>query len=99
MTVLRVSSLLLCTLLTSSSALASEPPTIPQPSAALIDKGDIGIAMYALLLVIAMQFAFIAWDRFTASRLTRALDRQADALWALRLALAERGVNPVEPSK
>lgn len=63
-----------------------------KPDATLIDKGEVGIVIYALLFVIAMLMLLIFSDKMIARSISRenakSMEKVADALNAMRVKLS-----------
>lgn len=63
-----------------------------KPEAALLDKGDLGIVIYALLFVIALLLVFSLFDRLAARGVAKetaaGMGRIADALSALNIQIS-----------
>jgi hypothetical protein len=69
---------------------------IPDPGAlgrALAENNDWRALMIVLVVVIAMQFAFIVWRELGLVGLRKSIDKVSEALWALRLSLIEERQN------
>jgi hypothetical protein len=68
---------------------------IPDPTAlskALAESDDWRAIVIVLIVVIAMQFAFIIWRELNLVRLIKGLDKVSDGLWGIRLSMA-RGIS------
>lgn len=76
-------------LLMLSTANSPDPTKLGNALASVNDWRAISIV---LVVVIGMLMGFIAWREFGLNRLAKALDGVTNVLWALRLALAERGI-------
>lgn len=73
----------------------TNPSTIPDAEGfgrALASNNDWRAISIVLIVVIAMLMGFIAWRELGLSRLAKSLDAVTNALWAMRIALAERGI-------
>ena len=72
---------------------ASASPTGPRPTElgnALASVNDWRAICIVLIVVIGMLMGFIVWRELGLSRLAKSMDKVSEALWALRLAIAER---------
>lgn len=67
-------------------------PSIPDPIAAgqaLATLNDWRAIMAVMMFVIVALIGFIVWREYSLSGLKKAIDKIADAMWALRLSIAE----------
>lgn len=82
--------------LTASAPKPTAIPSTTELSRALADSNDWRAILIVAVVVIAMLMGFIAWRELGLSRLAKALDGVTNALWALRLGLAEKGIKADE---
>lgn len=85
----------------TASAPVPKPPIVSaeELSRALATSNDWRAILIVAVVVIGMLMGFIAWREWSLSKLAKALDGVTNALWALRLALAEKGIKSDEDTK
>lgn len=83
-------------LMLTASAKPSAIPSTSELSRALADSNDWRAILIVAVVVIAMLMGFIAWREINLSKLAKAIDGVTNALWALRLGLADKGIRAKE---